>query len=145
MVREIIKYNSKFTLQDNSEFLIKDTYIKYFNWLRKQILGELDNNLTIKNLNYLLKNNDFIHLLCLHLYNIKKIILQNTINFDLFLSNIVNYNNNTHNFILNMDINEQNYNILIELLNHKEFSSLNCCYEKEYYFRGIIKTMKLEL
>lgn len=130
---------------NNIEFLIKDTFRKYYEWLRKQISEELiHNNFTIKELNYLFKNNDFLHLLSLHLYYINKIILQNTNSFGSFIYDII-YGDKIPQIISNTYIFKQNYDVLLELLNHKEFSSLKCCYEKEYYYKGKIKKIKLEI
>jgi hypothetical protein len=130
------------------EFQIKDTYIKYYFWLKKQIIAELSNYkiITIKVMNYLLKKNDYLHLLCLHLYNIKKVIFQDKeISFDSFIYDYINCENSLPHDILSINIEPKNYNVILELLNHKKNSSFECCYKKEYHILDKLEEIKLKI
>ncbi len=127
------------------EFIIKRDFTKYKNWIVNLINEELKdhNYIELKDLKYLISQNDIIHLHCLNLLYIKNIALEENKSIDDLLYNLVYINN--YNPLLNHNINEYNYDILLELLNHKYFTTLNKCYEKKYYYRGKEKTMKLEL
>jgi hypothetical protein len=132
----------------DKDFFIKDTYIKYCKWLHKQIEIELEQRdktyfMNLSDLlNRILKKNDFIKLLSIHLFNIKKIILNNSTYQD-YIYKIAYHENRINDDVLNISIDKKNYKVLMELLEHKEFSSLKTSYEKEYYFKD--KKMKIKL
>jgi hypothetical protein len=130
----------------SKEFEIKYRFIKYFNWFIQYINEEMSKNTyTVKEVSNLLEHNEFLHLLAMHIYNIKRIILNDSTLYSDFIYNICYCQSRFIYIIQGCEIDTRNINVLSELLNHDKFYSYKPCYNKQYWFRNKLVDVKLEL
>lgn len=129
------------------ELKIKEDYLRFYDWLKIKCKNELGiKSLFVYKMKILLHKNDYINLMANHLYNIRKIIVGDMLSFDGFIYNMCwSHDNENKLEVIHTNIEKRNYKVLDDLINHKQFYTFKCCYEKDYYNKDKLATIKLDI